>query len=108
MFVLKDVPVSTELAVSDEDVLNFIKRRWSVDAKWQDGNCLWFAVILKSRFPMAEICYLGVVGHFIVRIGDSYFDWTGRVEPEERVWTLDEIHELDSSWYSRLMRDCFL
>lgn len=105
---LKDLPVSVDMPVSTEDVLSFIRRRWSGNANWLTGNCLWFAQILKARFPVAEICFLGIEGHFIVRIGEQYFDWTGVIVPQEKVWTLEEIRQLDSNWYAYLMRDCFM
>ena len=35
----------------EEQILAFIKRRFSQDCNWIDGNCYYFATILKTRFP---------------------------------------------------------
>lgn len=91
-----------------DDVIGFIKRRFGDDCHWLDGNCLWFAHILKSRFDDVVIVYDYVAGHFLVSVGDTLVDWTGRVEPIETLITLDEIRDTDSLWYDHLIRDCWM
>jgi hypothetical protein len=39
------------------EVIEFINRRWKKDANWLDGNCYYFALILKHRFPEGRIWY---------------------------------------------------
>lgn len=58
-------------------VLEFIKRRFPIDNNWTDGNCYFFAVILKSRFPQGIIYYDVIDGHFVVDIDGVKYDWSG-------------------------------
>ena len=67
------------------EILNFIKRRWSIDANWTNGNCFWFAKILQLRFPQLQIYYLPIIGHFITSDGENYYDWNGIYLPEEEL-----------------------
>ena len=88
-------------------VEDFIKRRWQIDSHFLDGNCLWFAIILKTRFPELEIFYLPIQGHFIVGKDNTYYDWTGKIIPKEKPILFEDIKQTDSLWYSYLIRDCF-
>ena len=88
-------------------VEDFIKRRWQIDSHFLDGNCLWFATILTIRFPELEIYYLPIQGHFIVGKNNIYYDWTGKIELEEKPILFNSIKNNDSLWYSHLIRDCF-
>ena len=40
-----------------DEVLEFIRRRFLQDCHWRDGNCYYFALILKDRFPESRIVY---------------------------------------------------
>lgn len=86
---------------------NFIKRRWQINSHFLDGNCLWFAIILTTRFPDLKIYYLPIQGHFIAGKNNIYYDWTGKIQLEEKPIALETIKEKDSLWYSYLIRDCF-
>ena len=90
-----------------EQILDFIKRRWTKDSHWTDGNCLWFANILKLRFPEVEIYYLPIEGHFIVGFEGQFYDWTGHLLLEEKPYLFSDIKESDPPYYNRLIRDCF-
>ena len=87
-------------------VEEFIKRRFSDDCNWTNGNCLWFALILKKRFPKAKIFYLPVDGHFVVKYKHKYYDWTGEIKLTEKAYKLSKIKKEDPLWYSHLIRDC--
>ena len=91
-----------------EEVLDFIRRRWKKDANWTDGNCLWFAKILCKRFPYARIYYMPIRGHFITKIDGVFYDATGIVIPDEKVQSFAELKRTDSLLYNRLIRDCFM
>jgi hypothetical protein len=105
---------------STNEILEFIHRRFPQDCHWLDGNCFWFALILKKRFPNVEIFYFPIQGHFVVGLKTVkntlqnlnteiiYFDWTGIVIPEEEPWPLSQIEEEDDLLYSHLIRDCFM
>lgn len=91
-----------------DEVLDFIQRRFIKDNNWLDGNCLWFSIILEKRFPGGDIYYLPDVGHFVYEYNLKIYDWTGEVNYQGNKIKFSEIKEQDFSWYSRLMRDCFL
>ena len=91
----------------EEKILEFIKRRWSKDSHWTDGNCLWFATILKLRFPEVEIYYLPIEGHFVVGYDNQFYDWTGRLQLEEKPYLFSKLKEEDPLYYNHLIRDCF-
>lgn len=88
-------------------IIEFINRRFSKDCNWLNGNCFWFALILKERFPFLKIYYLPIDGHFVVGDGNKYYDWSGEIDLEEKPYELNEIKETDILWYEKLMRDCF-
>lgn len=92
----------------EERILDFIKRRWTKDADWTNGNCYYFAVILKSRFPFMRIMYCPIVGHFVAECNGKFYDWNGKYVPEESPMELSEISIQDPLWYSRIVRDCIL
>lgn len=92
-----------------DDVQDFISRRWGEDSpRWTDGNCYWFAFILCERFPLLEMYYLPVSGHFVAGFDGEYFDATGTVEPplDDQPILLKTINEKDPIWYSHILRDC--
>jgi hypothetical protein len=90
-----------------DKVLDFIKRRFKQDCNWIDGNCYWFALILKKRFPKSVIYYLPIRGHFIIKYKGKFYDWNGIVEVEEKPIKLSKLKKKDDLWYLHLMRDCF-
>lgn len=88
-------------------VLDFIRRRFPSDCQWTSGNCYYFAVILKARFPCAVIFYDVIYGHFIVRIGKMYYDHKGVVDMTNRVlveW--DKFDAYDVNQRKRILIDC--
>lgn len=88
------------------EILDFINRRWQINANWLDGNCYWFAHILVTRFSELEIYYLPVQGHFVAGNGIVFYDWTGVVVTDEEPLALSDIKQTDPLWYQRLVRDC--
>lgn len=93
-----------------DDILEFIRRRFSKDGDWTCGNCLWFAAILARRFPRVDIWYLPIEGHFVVRDVDGvFYDWTGRIEAlDEEPFEFVQLKYDDPLLYERLLRDCWL
>lgn len=94
------------------EVNDFIKRRFQKDCDWMNGNCYWFAMILRWRFPEElGVYYEPVAGHFYAGTEDEtlFFDWEGSYMAEElkvKPILLYEIAEEDEIWYSRINRDC--
>ncbi len=94
--------------MNKEEILDFIERRFSTDCNWTDGNCLYFALILKYRFPKLRIWYLPIEGHFITGARGTYYDWTGEIFPDELPILLEDIEKNDPDWFHHLIRDCFM
>jgi hypothetical protein len=94
----------------EEEILDFIKRRFSSDCNWMSGNCFYFAQILASRFN-GDIVYEPIEGHFLFwGSDDKFYDWTGirNYTREERrkmfLWRF--ASDKDPLLYNRIYRDC--
>jgi hypothetical protein len=76
------------------NVIEFINRRFKSDCKWKNGNCYYFALILKDRFN-GEIYYDVIDGHFVCKIEDKYYDWEGIYETTNVVvnWNNFDIYD---------------
>lgn len=93
----------------NDEVLEFIQRRFSDDCNWTTGNCYYFALILKDRFPDGKIFYDVRLGHFIYKYGESYYDWLGVYEGKEDYlipWDIFEIY--DAAQKKIIIRDCIM
>lgn len=90
------------------EVLEFIHRRFLIDSHFLDGNCYYFGMILKSRFPQGVLFYEVISGHFITLIDGKYYDWTGVVEPYGYLVEWDKFDEYDSLLKQRIIRDCIM
>ena len=94
-----------------ETIEEFIHRRFPVDCNWLNGNCYFFAVILKSVFS-GTIYYDQIEGHFIVLIDGAYYDWSGMREYDDEYqakfinWEI--CHLTDTALFGRLVTDCIL
>lgn len=94
----------------NNQVVDFIHRRFQKDCNWTSGNCYYFATILKSRFPSAVIFYDVIYGHFFVNIDGQDYDWTGTIERKEDWFCVewDKMEEYDINVKNRIVRDCIL
>ena len=89
-----------------DEILEFINRRFKVDCKWTDGNCYYFALMLKERFG-GEIYYVPIEGHFVCKIGEKYYDFRGQCQRfQSKPLTLETIAKNDINWYNRIWKDC--
>lgn len=90
-----------------DNVLDFINRRFKQDCNWKSGNCWYFSVILKDRFPNGKIFYDVIEGHFCVKIDGNYYDWEGIYVPNIPIeW--DKFDEYDSLQKKIIIRDCLM
>ena len=91
-------------------ILNFIRRRFPTDSNWVNGNCYYFAMILKERFSKSAIVYYDVVqGHFVTRIGEDYYDYTGLISvDEDNLVEWSAFKDYDAGQFRRIMVDCIL
>lgn len=89
-------------------VEEFIHRRFPVDNNWTNGNCYYFAVILKARFPKAIIYYDVLDGHFIVKIGFHFYDWTGKIIEKHKKFYVkwEDMPKYDTGVYARICSGC--
>lgn len=99
------------MATSSIEVLDFIERRFPSEDKWIDGNCYYFTIILKARFPQAIIYYDTLHGHFFVSIDNINYDWAGlyysTIHPTYHIkW--DEMDNYDPLVKERIVRDCIM
>ena len=94
----------------EEQILDFIKRRFPNDSHWMDGNCFYFAQILKARF-YGEVVYNPINEHFLFLASDNQlYDWTGK-----RIYTNEERKKMclwrdyplkDPFYHDHIYRDC--
>ena len=96
--------------MEQNEVLEFIQRRFPDDCHWLDGNCYYFAAILKLRFPGAVIWYDVIYGHFFVNIDGEDYDWTGIIQRKSDGWCVEweKMKEYDSNVQERIVRDCIM
>ena len=91
----------------EQEVLDFIHRRFPQDSNWTSGNCYYFAKILLERFYSGDIYYDVIDGHFVYGNNGEYFDYNGKVSQEGRhliKWKNFTFY--DYSQYLRILRDC--
>lgn len=91
----------------ENEVVEFIRRRFKPDSNWLDGNCYYFAVILCERFPIFNIYYAPVAGHFVAGYNGEFYDWRGKYDDEIPV-LLSDIEKEDPAWYRIIVRDCVM
>ncbi len=104
------------------DVIEFVERRFPTaknDPQWVSGNCYYFAVMLKDRFPDGWIVYDVIDGHFMFLYKKMLIDAVHHeflkddIIPSENdycvnghivVW--DFFDRYDPLQYQRVIRDC--
>ena len=96
--------------MEENEVLEFIHRRFPIDCHWLDGNCYYFALILLDRFPMGKILYDVIDGHFVCQIDGVKYDWSGIAdESGKHHWVeWDKFNEYDDLQHERVVRDCLM
>lgn len=91
-----------------DEVLEFIHRRFPIDSHFLDGNCFYFSQLLLLRFPTGSVWYDVILGHFIFLYNGKYYDWTGEVHPDGYLVEWDKFDEYDSLLKQRIIRDCIM
>ena len=94
---------------NNDEVIDFIIRRFPNDSAWLNGNCYYFSRILKDRFPDGEIFYDVIYGHFIFKYNDNYYDYSGvNLQNDGYRVPWDSFDNYDSIQKKRIIRDCIL
>ena len=88
------------------EIIEFINRRFPEDSNWLTGNCYYFSLILKDRFPEGSIYYDVINGHFVFKCEDNYYDWTGIAKSNGYLIEWDKFDEYDSNQKQVIIRDC--
>lgn len=91
------------------EVLEFINRRFKNDCNWTNGNCYYFSVILKNRFPEGKIYYDVIYGHFIFKYKNYFYDWTGLYHSNDTfLVSWDDFEKYDYLLKERIVNDCIV
>lgn len=89
-----------------DDILNFIYRRFQKDCDWTNGNCYYFALILKTRFKIGKIVYDVINGHFLYQQNNVNYDWTGIVYDVGYLVDWENFEKYDPIQKDRIIRNC--
>jgi len=92
----------------NDEVLDFIHRRFPKDCNWTSGNCYYFARILNARF--GGTIYYGVeAGHFVTEIDGRFYDWTGEIPDNDDLYIIwSDFDSYDAAQKLRIIEDCIL
>jgi len=90
----------------NDEVLEFIHRRFPWELIWDYENCYYFALILKDRFPGGEIFYDVINGHFSYKYKGKHYDHTGVINPDGYLVNWEKFDDYDSIQKKRIIRDC--
>jgi len=106
------------------NVIEFIERRFpniKEDKQWINGNCYYFASILKTRFPEGWLVYDVIDGHFLFLYSKMLIDSVHHVflekafKPSEKNYIINDhmivwdfFDKYDSLQKERIIRDCIL
>lgn len=90
----------------EDQIVEFIRRRFESDNQWLKGNCYYFSVILKARFPKGVIWYDVIYGHFCFQYGDKYYDWRGEITPKGTLVLWDTFDQYDAAQKQRIIKYC--
>lgn len=93
-----------------DEVLEFINRRFKKDCNWLDGNCYYFALILKDRFPSGCIVYDVIWGHFFFEYDGKCYDYSGELVLPIGAYSVywDDMNNYDPLVKERIIRDCIM
>lgn len=92
----------------NNEVLEFINKRFKNVSDWINGNCYYFAIILKDRFPEGQIYYDVINGHFVFEYNDKFYDHAGVVNSYNCLVKWNEFDMYDSLQKERIIRDCIM
>ena len=54
-----------------------------MDCNWMNGNCYFFAIILKFTFLFGDMYYNLIQGHFLFKLDKNYYNFLGKYSINE-------------------------
>ena len=91
--------------INNDEVIDFIKKRFPHDDNWSSGNCYYFAQILATAFN-GRIVYDVIDGHFMCEIHGLLYDYNGINDTTNKWVYWDSFPEYDRLQYDRIVHDC--
>ena len=101
---------------TQDDILNFIynfKHRVNKEKELEDvflnGNCYYFSIILKHRFPNMHIVYSQIDNHFMCLYDNRIYDIRGDITNNVMVYDLfswEDYMHYDKLDYGRVVKYC--
>lgn len=81
-----------------------------MDLEWGflNGNCYWFAHILKSRFPGGNIYYDTIENHFLFKYNGKFYDIKGEHPDSASLINWMVFQNIEPTEASRIIRYCIL
>lgn len=97
-------------------IVEFIARRFrNSELNWNSGNCYYFSIILKERFPNGKIYYDTIDGHFLYKYNHHFYDnnfpYKHRVNKRllnNTIIEWDRFDDYDPIQKQRIIRDCLM
>ena len=72
-----------------------------------NGNCYYFAEILKTRFN-GEIMYAPIENHFICKIDNNVYDINGEYKPKEKLYRWRDYQRIEPLESKRIIKNCIM
>jgi hypothetical protein len=91
-----------------DKVEEFIHRRFKTDCNWTGGNCYYFALILKDRFPKGKIVYEVIDGHFMLLYRGHLYDFKGKHEKKGKFVDWETFDEYDANIKRKVIKGCLM
>ena len=91
-----------------DEIIEFTNRRFPIDCNWLNGNCYFYAKILKSAFPKGKIYYDVINCHFVFKYKNNFYDWTGIVKPDGYLVKWKSFNKYDPLQKQVIIRDCIM
>lgn len=106
------LPVNFTNSNKNDEVTEFMTNRFKYDCEWKNGNCYFFACILKERFPKGKIVYDLINCHFMFQLKNYYYDWINRYEkdefPDTSIVIWNKYKSIDPTHYNRINRQVII
>lgn len=102
---------STNDNIIEKEILSFIKNFKFIEEKtierlFTNGNCYYFAIILKERFSSGLIYYFPISNHFTWKYNGKYYDICGEYGTNEKSYEWEDFKLSNPTLAKSIERDC--